>query len=146
MIWIIIIYIRLFGEAIHLCIEYCLAEVPGWASRYSKMAAKELKLLFDFRNVYRMKLPDINNNDNIDSTYFVRYKKILHSLEKYCTRLRLVSKCLRLVQYFSSSCNIFLYHTQCQSILYKYLSDKSSNISSAKLKLYTGSQRCCGNY
>ena len=25
--------------------------------------------------------------------------------------------CLRLLQYFSSECNIFLYHTQCQSIL-----------------------------
>ena len=27
---------------------------------------------------------------------------------------------IRLVQYISSSCNIFLYHTQCQSILYNY--------------------------
>ena len=74
------------------------------------MAAKELELLFlDFRNVYRMKLPDINNTNNID--WLISLKNI--ALEKYCTRLRLV-------QYFSSSCNIVLYHNQCQSILHKY--------------------------
>ena len=38
----------------------------------------------------------------------------MHSLEKYCTRLRVD-------QYFYSSCNISLYHTQIKSILYKYI-------------------------
>ena len=56
------------------------------------MAAKEPFL--DFRNVYRMKMPDINNNNNI-------YWLILYNTRKYCTR----SKNIALV---SDSYNIFL--------------------------------------
>ena len=36
---------------------------------------------------------------------------------------------IRLVQYFSSECNIFLYHIQRQSILYKYGDVEPYNIS-----------------
>ena len=32
-----IIYVRLFGEAIHLCIQYCLAEVPGCEQYYTNI-------------------------------------------------------------------------------------------------------------
>ena len=34
---LIIIYIRLFGEAINLCIQYCLAEVPGCDEYYKNI-------------------------------------------------------------------------------------------------------------
>ena len=83
---IIIIYIRLFGEAIIICVLNIVSPkyldegniIKLLPSRYSKMAAKELKLLFlDFRNVYRMKLPDINNN-NCQSIQGVS-KKMMHS-------------------------------------------------------------------
>ena len=33
----IIIYIRLFGETINLCIQYCLAEVPGRVQYYKNI-------------------------------------------------------------------------------------------------------------
>ena len=36
---------------------------------------------------------------------------------------------MRLVQYFYSECNIFLYHTQCQSILYNYYTTDVSTLA-----------------
>ena len=34
---IYIIYISIFGEAINLCIQYCLAEVPGCGQYYKNI-------------------------------------------------------------------------------------------------------------